>query len=153
MNQAARQMIQGSIACIVATVPFLLRSLLSPSELLIALGVSIVYAAGSRPERDKYADSIMGAASWCVPLWAISKLVVAPVVTGSQMEWSAPDLQSHSFSFIVWVSFASLFGLCFKALSYLAPLTSVARVQPDESDRTSISIPSLELVFGWFRLQ
>jgi NADH dehydrogenase len=48
------------------------------------------------------------------------------------MEWTVPDLQSHFVSLINWISFASLFGLCFKAASYLMPLTSIARVQTDE---------------------
>jgi hypothetical protein len=33
------------------------------------------------------------------------------------------------------------------------PMRSLARLSSAASDRTSISVPNLELVFGWFRLQ
>lgn len=122
MTPALRKMIQGSVACVLASAPFLLRSLLSPGDLLIAVAASMIYALGSRTERDKYADNIMSAASWCVPLWAVSKLIVTPGATGSQMEWSSQDLQSHFSSLMSWVSFAALFGVCFKAMSRLVPL-------------------------------
>ena len=98
----------------------------------IALAAGIIYAVGDEPERDTYADSIMGAASWCVPLWGLSKLVVAPAATGTHMEWSAAALQTHFFSLISWVSFAALFGICLKVTSSVLPLVSATNVPTEQ---------------------
>jgi NADH dehydrogenase len=119
MNRFLRRGMLGAVAATVAALPFLFSSTNTTYDFAIAIAIvsGIAYAVCVPPARKAYVDQMMTCASLGIPLWAISTLFVAPVLSGGHMAATGDELRQHFPALLEWILLGSIFGLALQALS------------------------------------
>jgi NADH:ubiquinone reductase (H+-translocating) len=91
-----------------------------PFGLIFGLLLGAFYSVGIRPVRRDYADNLMTAATFGVPLWGLVSVVAGPLLAHRMPEWSAMEMREHFPALVGWVLFCACLGVLNQAVSDLA---------------------------------
>lgn len=117
MNVTLRRAVIGVIAGSVCGL--LLAHTFDYAPLGFGLGVVVggVYAVASGTRSHAYADGMMTAASFGVPLWALINVVVLPISAGEMPRWTAEGMRAQFPALVGWTLYGLALGVLVQALN------------------------------------
>jgi NADH dehydrogenase len=108
------------------------------------------YSVGMRPVRRGYADNLMTAATFGVPLWGLVSVVTGPLLARRMPDWSAMGMRERFPALVGWVLFCACLGLLNQAVSDLAGLAWGPEAEPRIPGATSGPPKRIVILGGGF---
>lgn len=96
-----------------------------------------LYSMTMRQVHREYAENLMTAATFGVPLWGLVNVVTAPLLAGRMPDWSATGIRQHFPTLVGWVLFCACLGVLNQLLTDLA-----SALWGEEPSKVSISTPA-----------
>ncbi|HUK12631.1 MAG TPA: NAD(P)/FAD-dependent oxidoreductase [Thermoanaerobaculaceae bacterium] len=125
----------------------ILGATLSQGWVMAGLGVVVGagFAAAVRPTRAAYLDTTVSAAALGVPAWALSSVILLPLLAGDQPQWTAEGMRGVFPALAGWLVYGIVMGFLVQALSDLVARVAGPESEPERPPRPE---PTRVLILG-----
>src|SRR5262245_39241058 len=120
MNKYRRRGIIGLVAGLAGGVALAATLGNIVTGLLLGGLVGVLYSIAFRPSPGVYADRVVTAAAFGVPLWLLVNVLAIPLLSGHPPQWTGDGMRSVFSALVGWMVFGAVMGLLVQALSDLA---------------------------------